>query len=156
PLLRALLAHDLIGFQTAHDTHHFLECVDRLMPAATVSVRGQLSTIEVGGRCIWVGTFPIGIDADELAERAGAPAGRRRVRALTRTLGGQQVLLGVERLDYTKGLLERLAAFERLLEQWPELRERVLFLQIVVPSRESVPAYKELKSEVDCAIGRIN
>src|SRR5262249_50869198 len=139
-----------------HDTRNFLECVSRLISAARVREDEPLSAVEIGAHRLWVGTFPIGIDFSDFASRAAQPRALERIRDLRASACRGMLLLGVERLDYTKGLVERLAAFERLLELHPELCQAVTLLQIVVPSRENVPAYMELKSEVDRAIGRIN
>jgi trehalose 6-phosphate synthase/phosphatase len=105
--------------------------------------------VEQGERTVQVGAFPLGIDFelfDTRARRAGSEAG----------MGGERTILGVDRLDYSKGIPERIRAFERLLELHPEYREKVSLLQLTVPSRHQVTEYQELKREIDELVGRIN
>ncbi|NRA02335.1 MAG: bifunctional alpha,alpha-trehalose-phosphate synthase (UDP-forming)/trehalose-phosphatase [Myxococcales bacterium] len=145
-LLQGLLGADLIGFHVAGYARNFLECVDRLLGAR---VDHEASLIEFGSRTIRVGAFPLGIDFaryQSLAEQA-APATRA---------GRERIILGVDRLDYTKGIPNRLRAFERLLELHPEYREQVILLQIAVPSRSQVAEYQALKREIDEIVGHVN
>ena len=156
-LLRALLSYDLLGFQSSRDRRHFLECVQRLMPEVEVDGNDEgLARIRTADRTICVGVFPIGLDFDSWEKRAQSPEVEQRVRLLRREIGPYQILLGIDRLDYTKGLLERFRAFERALEQHPQLVEKAMLFQVVVPSRESVPEYAALKREIDRVVGRIN
>lgn len=155
-LLRALLAYDLVGFQTERDCRHFIHCVDRLMPEVRVSSAGRLTSLRAGEHRTWAGVFPIGIDFDAFDRRARSSAVARRLGQLREAVGPRQVLLGVDRLDYTKGLLERLHAYGRLLELHPELHERVQLFQVVVPSRENVPEYRALKQALDRTVGEIS
>ncbi len=143
-LLRALLACDLIGFHVRGYAANFLDCVERTL-GARVDRHNML--IEYGDRTTQVGTFPLGIEFDtwEARARAVAPSG-----------SAQKIVLGVDRLDYTKGIPDRLRAFERLLELHPEHREEVVLLQVAVPSRSQVTEYRELKRELDELVGRIN
>ncbi|MBX3027999.1 bifunctional alpha,alpha-trehalose-phosphate synthase (UDP-forming)/trehalose-phosphatase [bacterium] len=144
-LLYGLLACDLIGFHVEGYERNFLDCVERLLGAR---VDRAAHLIEHGGRTVRVGAFPLGIDFAAFEERARqAPAG---------TSGGPRVVLGVDRLDYTKGIPERLRAFERLLELHPEHRERVILLQLAVPSRREVRAYRQQKRQIDELVGRVN
>jgi trehalose 6-phosphate synthase/phosphatase len=96
------------------------------------------------------------MDFDGFAERAESREVDERVETLRRELGQRQVILGIDRLDYTKGLVERLHAFEMALERYPSLRERVMLLQLLVPSRENVPEYRAIKDEIERLIGRIS
>lgn len=166
-ILGALLAFDLVGFQTERDRMNFLDCVERLVPDARVhadagspeAMRGDLAVTEISTpdrRPTRVGTFPIGIDHQSVIEIARSDEVERRSLKLRVQLGDPAVILGVDRLDYTKGIPERLLAFEHLLETNPELVEAVLFVQVVQPSRTSVQEYKELKQEIDALVGRIN
>lgn len=159
-LLRALLAHDLIGFQSARDLRAFLTCVDHLVAGAEVSRRGEGASVieldaEDGERRAVVGVFPIGIDVTPFATGRVGDRVAREVEALRGNAGERKLIVGVDRLDYTKGLPERLRAYERALARHPQLREQVTFVQVVVPSRESVPAYAALKGEIDRLVGRI-
>ena len=122
-LLRGLLASDLIGFHSQGYVRNFLDCVERLLG---VRIDRDAQLIEHGGRTVRVGAFPLGIDFDLYDTRA-----RARRRRPTRPTA--RVVLGVDRLDYTKGIPERIRAFERLLELHPQHRERVVLLQLAVP-----------------------
>jgi trehalose 6-phosphate synthase/phosphatase len=144
-LLRGLLGCDLIGFHSQGYVRNFLDSVERLLG---VRVDRDTQLIEYAGRTVRVGAFPLGIDFDvyDARARAAPPGARQDVR----------IVLGVDRLDYTKGIPERIRAFERLLELHPEHRERVILLQLAVPSRSEVPEYRRLKREIDELVGRVN
>ena len=155
-LLTDLLHFDLIGFQTERDVAHFQASVERLGIEGEVNEVGQGVRFELGGRAAEAAAFPISIDYRDFAERAASQEVSRRCRELAKEIGPGQVLLGIDRLDYSKGLIHRLQAYERALEQFEELREEVVFFQLVVPSRENVPEYRQLKREFDRMVGRIN
>jgi trehalose 6-phosphate synthase/phosphatase len=144
-LLRGLLACDLIGFHSQGYVRNFFDCVERLLG---VRVDRDAQLVEHGGRIVRVGAFPLGIDFGAWESRARA--------APPTDLPPPHVVLGVDRLDYTKGIPERLRAFERLLELHPEHRERVVLLQLAIPSRSEVAEYRRLKREIDELVGRIN
>jgi trehalose 6-phosphate synthase/phosphatase len=144
-LLRGLLACDLIGFHVPGYVRNFLDSAERLLGAR---VDHEASLVEHGDRVVRVGAFPLGIDFlryEAHARDAPAPAPRR-----------ERVVLGVDRLDYTKGIPERLTAFECLLERHTEHRGKVVLLQVAVPSRSQVTEYRRLKREIDELVGRIN
>jgi len=148
-LLEGLLGADLIGFHAAAFVRHFSSAVLRLLGATT-----QVDRIGWRGREIQLGVFPMGVDAarvDELARSEDVRALVERHRA-----AGEQLLVAVDRLDYTKGLSRRFLAFEALLRAHPELRERVRLVQVAAPSRENVGAYREFREEVDAMVGRIH
>lgn len=155
-LLRAFLAYDLLGFQTSRDLRNFLECVERLMPSVRVIEGGSLTCIQANGRRIWAGVFPIGTDAVEFSRLAQSGAVAEKMRSLRTAIGPCEIILGVDRLDYTKGLIERLHALDRALEVYPGLREKVVLFQLVIPSREDVPEYQTLKRDVDRMVGYLN
>ncbi|MFP4598083.1 MAG: trehalose-6-phosphate synthase [Persicimonas sp.] len=155
-LLRSMLAYDLLGFQSGRDKRNFIECVERLMPNADITHGESIATVAFAGAEVTVGVFPISIDFEDFDARARSADVDARMDDLRRELGPYKVLLGIDRLDYTKGLIERFHAFEKLLEMHPELCEDVVFFQLVVPSRESVPEYQALKKEIDRIVGRIN
>jgi trehalose 6-phosphate synthase/phosphatase len=144
-LLRGLLACDLVGFHCAGYAANFLDCVERLLGARVDREAGQ---VEHGERTVAIGVFPLGIDY-ELFERRAREASAEDERR-------ERIVLGVDRLDYTKGLPEKLRAFERLLELHPEHRGRVVLLQIAEPSRGEVAEYQRQKREVDELVGRVN
>jgi trehalose 6-phosphate synthase len=155
-ILRALLAYDLIGFQTGRDQRNFVDCLRRLLPDIEVVRRGGLTCAHTGEREVQIGTFPIGIDYRGYRDDAQTPRVQAHLEAFRGKIGGATVVLGVDRLDYTKGIPERLRAFEDALERHPALRERVILLQLVVPSREGVPEYQRLKVRIERAVGEIN
>jgi len=148
-LLEGLLGADLVGFHAPGYVRHFASAVLRLLGAPA-----QVDRIEWGGREVRLGVFPMGVDA----ARFDAAARTEDVRALVEThrAAGTQLLVGVDRLDYTKGIPRRLLAFDALLRRHPELRERVRLVQVAVPSRENVEAYREVRDEVDALVGRIH
>ncbi len=148
-LLEGILGADLVGFHTAAFVRHFASSVLRLAGAPT-----EVDRIRWRAREVRLGVFPMGIDAAKLSERAASPQVKALVEA--HRAGGEQLLVGIDRLDYTKGISRRLAAFEMLLRRHPELREKVRLIQVAVPSRENVEAYRELRDEVDAMVGRIH
>ncbi len=145
-VLHGMLASDLIGFHIRSYAQNFLDCVQRLLSAR---VDPQSGLIEHGERTVQVTAFPIGIDYRSFEQRATNTPSDPQLRH-------QRLVLGVDRLDYTKGIPQRLQAFERLLELHPEHREQVVMLQIAVPSRDQVAEYQSLKREIDELVGRIN
>ncbi|MEO8904677.1 MAG: bifunctional alpha,alpha-trehalose-phosphate synthase (UDP-forming)/trehalose-phosphatase [Polyangiaceae bacterium] len=150
-LLRGLLGANLIGFHTYGYARHFADAL-----LGTLGIEPELDRVDVDGRTVSLGVFPMGIDVARFEELAQSPDAAARVANLRRAHGGEQLMLGVDRLDYTKGIPRKLLAMERLLERSPEYRGKVTLLQIAVPSRENVAEYKSLRSEVEELVGRIN
>jgi trehalose 6-phosphate synthase/phosphatase len=146
-LLRGLLAADLIAFQVPTYAAHFLSCVEELL---AVEVDRSAGVAHFEGRDVAVEVHPISIDVARMAHLATARPDRRQHARESRTV------LGVDRLDYTKGVPERLLAVERFFERYPAWRGRVRFTQLLVPSRERVDEYRELKRRIDEMVGRIN
>ncbi len=155
-LLRALLQFDLLGFQTRRDLRNFLGCVRRVMSEAKILPRRDMQLIRFEKREIRVGHFPIGIDFDSFENGARSEAVAQRAQQLRATFPGCQLILGSDRLDYSKGIPERLRAFRTALERHPELRGRVVLIQVVVPSRVEIPRYHEFKQRIDRLVGDIN
>lgn len=155
-LLRGLLGNHLLGFQTAGDARNFVSCVRRFIRGAVIDPDGDL--VRIRGRRTVVRDFPISIDAAAFAERAASAATEALARQLRRTTlpFGGQLLLGVDRIDYTKGIPRRFLALARLLDQQPELLGQVTLLQVGVPSRSEVPEYAEFEREVTELAGEIN
>jgi trehalose 6-phosphate synthase/phosphatase len=148
-LLRGLLGADLVGFHTPAYLRHF---------AASLTLLGltvDIDRVQLSDREVRLGVFPMGIDAESFSAMAEEPGVEAEVQAL-RGDGNLKLLVGVDRLDYTKGIPRRLLAFERMLETHPELRERVRLVQVAVPSRTNVEAYQDFRSVVDGLVGRIN
>lgn len=153
-LLRALLDYDLIGFQTLRDQRNFLQCVRTLLPTARVMQRGR--RVRIDGHPVRVGTFPIGIDAGAFARRARSAAVIAAADSLRAELPNRELILGVDRLDYTKGIPLRLEAFRAALSKYPDLQERVTLIQVVVPSRDDIPQYRDLKLRIEQLVGEID
>src|SRR6266699_1074785 len=155
-LLHALLQFDLLGFQTRRDVRNFIQCVRRVMLDTKVLPRRDLQLVRFEKREIRVGHFPIGIDFDSFENGARSDTIAQRAQRLRAAFPGCQLILGSDRLDYSKGIPERLRAFRTALERHPELRGRVILIQVVVPSRVEIPRYHEFKERIDGLVGDIN
>lgn len=155
-LLRALLEYDLIGFQTVRDRRNFIHCLQYISPNLKTTGRGDVLTIVVDGRPVRVGAFPISIDYDHFSNSSAATTVQTKLHWLREAMLGSQIILGVDRLDYTKGLPERLRSFRLALERHPDLHRKLTLVQVLVPSRTDVPEYQQLKSEVERLVGEIN
>ena len=151
-LVRGLFAYDLVGFQTEADLRAFRDYVSN---EAGGVVHGD-GSLEAFGRTIRTGAFPIGLDLDEFRALAASREAARQERRMQRSLAGRKMMIGVDRLDYTKGLDNRFLAFERLLADYPEHHGNLLLLQIAPPSRGEVPEYEAMRGEVEHVCGRIN
>lgn len=151
-ILQGLLGSDLIGFHLALHADNFLQAVEDVLK---VPVDRDSGSVYYEGRVIQVKAFPIGIDFQKWNELAASPAVVERAQLIRRGTGVDKVILGVDRLDYTKGIRERLLAYERFLEKFPEFHGKVCLIQIAVPSRTRVEEYRSLRREIDEAIGRI-
>lgn len=152
-LFAALASYDLVGFQTRRDLERFQDYV-RLFGEGRVTGDGEMET--AGGRRFRGGAFPIGIDVPTIAGQAQRAMKRLAVRRLQESLGGRTLAIGVDRLDYSKGLPERFRAFERHLERRRDQGGRITFLQIAPPSRSDVPEYQALRRELETLSGHIN
>ena len=151
-LTEALCAYDLVGFQTENDLSAFLDYI--LHEAEGEVLQGGV--IKAYGRTLRAGAFPIGIDTDAVAHFAEEAEHSRQTIRLKDSLGGRQLVIGVDRLDYSKGLLQRVDAFEHLLRAYPANRGQVVFLQIAPPSRSDVPEYMEIRRQLEEAAGHVN
>ena len=152
-LLEGLLGADLVAFHTDHYADRFLECVERFVPGATVS---SDRTITHRHGTVTVEAVPIGIPTEDYQQLSEDPDVQAMALELRTAVLGRRIILGVDRLDYTKGIHERLLAYDRLLTQSPELRDWCVLVQVMVPSRTEVGAYSQLKDEIDQLVGRIN
>ena len=156
-LIEGLLAYDLVGFQTLRDHRNFIHCAASLIKGLKVVSRHRTCTIlRYGDRLIKAGHYPISIDFEDFARLAASKDVAEAAWYLHENYEHRQLMLGIDRLDYTKGIPERFLAFERALEKYPEMREKVSLLQVVVPSRTMVPDYIDLKSQLEQMAGRIN
>jgi trehalose-6-phosphate synthase len=151
-MIQGLLGADLLGFQRRDDASNFLRAARRL---TAVPTRG--SVVEAGGRQLRVGAFPISIDSRALDTLARLPSTLARAAQLRADLGDPDiVLLGVDRLDYTKGILHRLRAYGELLDDGVVRPPLTVLVQVASPSRERVEQYQRLRDEVEGIVGRIN
>ena len=142
---------DLLGFHLPEYAEHFRQCVERFTPH-----RVSRNAIQYRSRTVKTIAAPIGVPVDDLQALAIDRDVEREVVRIRQVMGNRQLILGVDRLDYTKGIPERLAAFERLLRQDRSARKRYALIQIMVPSRTDVKAYADLKEEIDRMVGDIN
>ena len=156
PLLQALLRYDLIGLQTPRDRRNFAQCVRLLIDDAEVHGKGNTISVRHGGKATRVGSFPISIDYATFFREAAAPSVGAKAAELHRLLPRRKLILGVDRLDYTKGIPHRLQAFRNALDRYPQLRERISLIQVVVPSRVDIPEYADLKTQIEQLVGEIN
>ena len=155
-ILRGLMQFDTLGFQTTRDRHNFIACLKRFLPGVRISRIGETFLVRAENRCAIVGAFPISVDYEAFALDASGPTVVGAAEAIQNGLGPVRIILGIDRLDYTKGIPERLNAFQALLKQNPQLRGQVTLLQIVVPSREDIPEYVQLRFAIETRISRIN
>jgi trehalose 6-phosphate synthase len=155
-ILEALSEYDLLGFQTMRDRNNFIYYVEGLVKGLHVDARRQVCSITVSQRESRVGAFPIGIDFKEFARQGASETVSERAEQLHKAIADRQIILGVDRLDYSKGIPERLRAFENALERFDNLHGKVTLIQIVVPSREDIHQYQALKTEIEGLVGEIN
>ncbi|MBV8737764.1 MAG: alpha,alpha-trehalose-phosphate synthase (UDP-forming) [Alphaproteobacteria bacterium] len=151
-LVEGLCAYDLVGFQTKSDAQGFC---DYLIHWAGAEDLGN-GALRAFGRIVRTQVFPIGIDTEAVSGHAAAAETSRHMQRLRRSLGNRTLMIGVDRLDYSKGLPARFSAFGKLLEAYPETRNRIIFMQIAPPSRSEVPEYKEIRRTLAAAAGNIN
>jgi len=156
PVLEAILAYDLVGFQTPRDLRNFLSCVSQLIPDARIEGEGSVVTLWMRGRELRAGAFPISIDPADFEKQAGEEDVIEKQLKIREDAGGRKIILGIDRLDYTKGLTYKLEAFRWFLTHYPEFQGNATLIQVVVPSREDIPEYQENKMQVERLIGEIN
>lgn len=150
-LITGMLGSDLVGFHTYDDMRHFLSSVERI-----VGLSNTQGHIETGKRTLVVDSFPMGIDYEKYANTSKSEETINKANTYKESIKDCKLILSVDRLDYSKGIPQRLNAYEMFLEQYPEFREKVTLHMVVVPSRDKVEKYKALKEEVDEMVGRIN
>ena len=151
-LVRSLFAYDLLGFQTEKDVQAFADYVEREAGGWMCDdgmAHAYLTQVQAG-------CFPIGVDARAVAAHADRAARTGQATRLRDSLSGRQLVIGVDRLDYSKGLIRRFAAVERLLDTRPQHRRAVVVLQIAPTTREAIPEYQQIRAELDACMGRIN
>ena len=155
-ILSALLEYDLVGFQTRRDRNNFVYCIETMSKGLHVDARKQVSTMITPKREIGIGSFPISIDFRDVSRLAASPVVAQAAKQLHEAIPNQQIVLGVDRLDYSKGIPEKLRAFRNVLERFDGLRGKVTLLQIAVPSRGDIPEYQALRTEIEGLVGEIN
>ena len=151
-LMRSLFAYDLVGLQTEADVTHFTHYVESEANAQRIGS----NELRAFNRTLRVGAYPIGIDVDEFEALANGKEGRDMFMRMREEYSRRRLLLGVDRLDYSKGLPQRVHAFRELLANYPENRNSATLIQIASPSREDVGAYEVLRRQMDSLCGEIN
>ncbi len=152
-ILEGMLGSDVMGFHTQFHCNNFLDTVDQVLES---KIDWTVFGVTKGGKTTYVRPFPIGIAYSQ--EEVSLKNGREEDKALKRALGldGKLVGVGVDRIDYTKGLMERFLAIERVLEKYPHYQGKLVFVQLGAPSRTTIPSYKNHMQELDACVLRIN
>lgn len=150
-LLNGMLGADLIGFHTYDDVRHFLSTATRLLP-----VNSSANVLNSNERQIVVEAFPMGIDFDKFSNLTAHDEVQKEIEYFRKGKEDMKVILSIDRLDYSKGILERLKALELLLQAHPEYIGKIELYMIVVPSRDTVPQYRDLKEQIDQFVGNLN
>lgn len=150
-LIKGLLGADLLGFHIYDYARHFISSANRLIGA-----HSHNGTIEYDGRLVKVDTYPIGIDYGRFAAELHCKEAQKELAALEERYKKQSLIVAVDRLDYSKGIVERMRGFELFLQQHPEYHGKATLYMVEAPSRTEVPAYKALRDEVELMVGRIN
>jgi trehalose 6-phosphate synthase/phosphatase len=150
-ILNGMVGADLIGFHTYDDMRHFLSSAGRLL-----GMRDESGYIQSENRLINVDSFPMGIDYDKFVSQAKSSKTLEKVEKFKQYLGDQKLLITIDRLDYSKGIPQRIKAFDSFLHENPEFQGKVSMIMVVVPSRTKVKTYIELKEEIDTLVGKIN
>ncbi len=155
-VLDGLLAHNVVGLQTARDQRNLVACLRTFMPHLEVTRMGEMRLVRDGARETLIGAFPISIDFEDFEREADSDEVRRRSTELRQLFGEVTTVLGIDRLDYTKGISERIKAYGLFLHKYPEYRRKTCLVQIVVPSRETIPGYQVLKAEIERLVAQVN
>jgi trehalose 6-phosphate synthase len=155
-VIEGLLEHDLIGFQTERDERNFIACLRTFVPAANIIEHDGGHIVELDYCRTHIGSFPISIDFDAYSKASAEPEVEEKIKKIREDVGEIRIALGVDRLDYTKGIPERLRAFASFLRDFPDFRRKVTLFQMVVPSRESIREYQDLKQEIESLVTKIN
>jgi len=150
-ILNGMLGADLVGFHTYDYTQHFLQSVRRLLGYETT-----LRFIYTEDRIVKVETFPIGINFEKFENASKSPDVQMEIEKLQNTLVEKKLIFSVDRLDYTKGLLDKLKGIKYFLENYPEWHQKIIFNMVVVPSRDTIPRYSKMKKELESIVGQIN
>ena len=152
-LLRCMCSYDVLGFHTQGDLAAFQTCIRE--PIVGAEFLGKNRVRVAGGELI-ADVFPIGVDVDETQSLAAEAQGLKQVQNMVKSLGDRSLMIGVDRLDYSKGLVQRFLAYQRLLEKYPNAQKNVTLMQIAPPTRTGVRAYDEIRAELEQTSGHIN
>jgi trehalose 6-phosphate synthase/phosphatase len=150
-LIRGVLGADMIGFHTFDDVRHFINASTRIVP-----VTSSANIITDGERSIVVESFPMGIDDKKYASLPNDPEVKKDIKSIHDSFKNTKLVVTIDRLDYSKGILQRLQSFEYLLQHYPEYNEKIALYMVVVPSRDTVPQYAQLRDQIDKKVGSIN
>jgi trehalose 6-phosphate synthase/phosphatase len=150
-ILNGLLGSDLTGFHTYDYVRHFLSSAARI-----VGTEHSMGTLTVGDRVVKVDAFPMGIDYNRYSGGVEDPKVKKRLTTIRKKVGERKIIISIDRLDYTKGIIQRLEAFDLFLSQNPEYKEKVTLILVAVPSRTGVEDYMELRKQLEGLVGRIN
>ncbi|HEY3876059.1 MAG TPA: bifunctional alpha,alpha-trehalose-phosphate synthase (UDP-forming)/trehalose-phosphatase [Candidatus Kapabacteria bacterium] len=150
-LLSGMLGADLVGFHTPEYQSYFLRTVEQI-----TGLKNRSGALTYRGRTVQTGPFPMGIEFERFHNSGGSPEVQKECASLREHLGEERAIVSIDRQDYSKGILNRLEAYEFFLERYPQWREKVTVLMVVVPSRVGVENYQAVKSSIDEAVGRIN
>lgn len=155
-ILRGLLGSNLIGFHIKEYADHFLDSVEKLLPNSEVIVNRAQQEVIYQGRRVCVKSFPISIDFNQINDLANSTQMQENARQLRAKYDVDYLGISVDRLDYTKGILEKLEAVRLFFEKYPEHKKKFSFIQIAAPTRTEVVSYQQMREEIDQAVGRIN
>jgi len=150
-ILKGLLGADLIGFHTYDYVRHFLNSTARI-----IRTEHSMGALAVDDRIVKADAFPMGIDYDRYSTAVEDPTVKKRLSIIRKKVGDRKIIISIDRLDYTKGIIQRLEAFDLFLSQNPEYKEKVTLILVAVPSRTGVEDYAELRRQLEGLVGRIN
>ncbi|HEX4310158.1 MAG TPA: trehalose-6-phosphate synthase [Acidobacteriaceae bacterium] len=155
-VLEGLLDYDFIGLQTARDQRNLVASIRTYLPETRISGRGDQRVVETSRGVTSIRDIPISIDFRDFASSAAAPEVTERVRDIRGQAPEMEIALGIDRLDYTKGIPERLRGLRAFFRSYPQFRRKLTLIQVVVPSRENIPGYRDLRSEIEGVVSSIN
>ena len=150
-LIKGLLGADLLGFHTYDDVRHFTSTVRSIL-----DLESSANSITYNDRQISTQYFPMGIDFDKYYNQASQPITQKYAAKILDRLEGKKLIISIDRLDYSKGILQRLRAYQKFLKDYPQFRGKVVYYQLIVPSRDQVFAYDQLKQQIDQLVSKIN
>jgi trehalose 6-phosphate synthase/phosphatase len=159
-LLNAMLEYNIIGFHTIQSKRNFINCIKKIIQHVQIDAKASydetVSELRINDRTVRIGVFPISIDYNEFFLQAWDSDVYKRSKEIRKNAHDVKILLGVDRLDYTKGIPEKLEAFKRFLTLFPKFHKKVHLIQLVVPSRREITAYADLKLKIEQLVGEIN